>query len=291
MVRRVSFQVAVLYTSSNNERRIRVLNKCLPVSGSLADVFRTANCEALCDLLVKMAISRAQEQRIQLGREAVLNTCVDILRVYKRSFSAGQVHELVIPESLQMMPFYLLGMLKSPVLRVALGERLDRRIHLWHSISSWPYTRTMQLFVPRVYAIRDNQLQLSAAAPIKLSLHSVAEHGGLLVLDNTLEIIVYVSRAVNVETLATLFAVTTFEEVQPALPLVDSPLSQHVNEALQTLRTRWGRWSRVSVVKEGDARVPEVLSWLLEDKLHSPPLPSLAEFVRQLSAQVSQTKK
>ncbi len=42
---------------------------------------------------------------------------VDILRVYKASFSAGSLGELVIPESLHMLPYFVLGMLKSPLLR------------------------------------------------------------------------------------------------------------------------------------------------------------------------------
>lgn len=98
-------------------------------------MFRTANCEAVSDLLIKMAISRAVDQRIGIAREAVLNWCarvffsnriaysnrsvVDMLRVYKASFSAGSLGELVIPESLHMLPYFVLGMLKSPLLRYA----------------------------------------------------------------------------------------------------------------------------------------------------------------------------
>jgi hypothetical protein len=66
--------------------------------------------------------------------QAIMNCCVDILRVYKTSFSAGSLGELVIPESLHMLPYQVLGMLKSPVLRVAIGERVDKRAYLWHQI-------------------------------------------------------------------------------------------------------------------------------------------------------------
>lgn len=88
-----------------------------------------------------------------------------------------------------------------------------------------------------------------------------------------------------------LFAVTSFEAIPATLPLVDSPVSSNVNEALQPLRLAWGGCSKVSVVRDGDARTQEVLSWLVEDKLHSPPLPSLPEFVRQLQTLISQAPK
>ncbi len=54
----VSFQVALLYTTSNHERRIRVLNKCLPVTSSMADLFRTANADVLADLIFKAAAKK-----------------------------------------------------------------------------------------------------------------------------------------------------------------------------------------------------------------------------------------
>ena len=85
-IRRVSFQVALLYTSSNHERRIRILNKCLPVSASLADVFRMANAEVLGDLLFKAAGKRAIEQRLAQAREGIFNVTADILKTYKAAF-------------------------------------------------------------------------------------------------------------------------------------------------------------------------------------------------------------
>lgn len=287
-IKRVSFQVALLYTSTSSERRIRVLNKCLPVSGSLADVFRTAHCEAIADLLCKMAVARALEQRISVSREAVLNCCVDMLRVYKQSFSAGSLGELVIPESLKALPFYVLGLLKSPMLRVAVGERLDRRSALFNAACSWPYQRTTQFLMPRMYAVRDEQLHTDA--PLKLTFATVVEQGGVVAIDNTVEIVFFVTRAADVSLLATLFAVTAFEQVPVALPLVDSPVSTNVNASVQALRTAWGGWSRVSVVKEGDARTAEVLGWLIEDKTHNPPHPLLPEFVRQLQSLIAQAK-
>ncbi len=59
----------------------------------------------------------------------------------------------------------------------------------------------MQYLVPRAYAIRDEALQLNQ--PVKLSIAGVAEAGGLVVLDNTLEIVFFVTRAADVNLMAT----------------------------------------------------------------------------------------
>ncbi len=82
-IRKVSFQVALLYTTSTHERRIRVMNKCLPVSSSLADIFRTANSDVLCDLIFKAAARKAVDHRPVQARDGVINTVAEILQVYK----------------------------------------------------------------------------------------------------------------------------------------------------------------------------------------------------------------
>jgi len=47
------FQTAVLHTSSNGERRIRVLTLALPVTNNLADVMNSADISCISVLLAK----------------------------------------------------------------------------------------------------------------------------------------------------------------------------------------------------------------------------------------------
>ncbi|XP_031730054.1 protein transport protein Sec24A-like isoform X3 [Anarrhichthys ocellatus] len=52
----VSFQAALLYTSSKGERRIRVHTLCLPVVNSLSDIFAGADVQAITGLLACMGM-------------------------------------------------------------------------------------------------------------------------------------------------------------------------------------------------------------------------------------------
>ena len=51
--REVTFQAALLYTSSKGERRIRVHTLCLPTSASVNDIINGADQQAIVGMLVK----------------------------------------------------------------------------------------------------------------------------------------------------------------------------------------------------------------------------------------------
>jgi protein transport protein SEC24 len=51
-------QVATLYTSAAGERRVRVVNASMPVTATLAEVFRYADMEAVTSLLLRQVRNR-----------------------------------------------------------------------------------------------------------------------------------------------------------------------------------------------------------------------------------------
>ncbi|MCH1922194.1 hypothetical protein L9G15_22585, partial [Shewanella sp. A3A] len=53
----VYFQTALLYTTSFGERRIRVMNLCLPVAKTVADLFSSADQLAIARALCHQGIS------------------------------------------------------------------------------------------------------------------------------------------------------------------------------------------------------------------------------------------
>jgi hypothetical protein len=140
-----------------------------------------------------------------------------------------------------------------------------------------PWSRTVVFAYGRLYSMH-------AEAPLKLALSSVMESGGVVLLDTGFELILYVARTADPQLLAHVFAVTSFEEVDPnqPLPLVDSPVSQKLHELIASSRARNATWAKLSIVREGDVRTVEFMQYLIEDRTNQPPLPSFPEFVRQL---------
>ena len=98
--REVSFQAALLYTSSKvrtadlvtardlhpdlrydeqGERRIRVHTLCVPTTASLQEVIQSADQQCIVGLLAKMAVDRTLNTNLADAREAFINVCVDTI--------------------------------------------------------------------------------------------------------------------------------------------------------------------------------------------------------------------
>lgn len=112
-VKTVCFQAALLYTSSNGERRIRVHTLCIPVSASLSEILHSADVQCIIGLLTKMAVDRSLSSNLSDARDAFINATVDILGAFKLaqnlpSSSSG----LVAPTNLSLLPLYVLALLK-----------------------------------------------------------------------------------------------------------------------------------------------------------------------------------
>ena len=151
-----TFQVALLYTSSKGERRIRVHTLSLPISSSLNEVFANADQEAVVSIVAKMgkigglrcpivserflaslAADRSMTSSISEAREAMSNVAIDVLRSCLAHNSSNRVYSFMVPYNLRLIPLYMLSMIKSvrPIL-----SRLPRdRTALLHSdgISTW----------------------------------------------------------------------------------------------------------------------------------------------------------
>jgi len=113
-VKTVCFQAALLYTSSKAERRIRVHTMCLPVTESLSDVMFSADQQCIIGLLSKMAVDRSLSSNLSDARDAFINATVDVFSAFKLSQNLPSgVSGLVAPQNLQLLPLYILSLLKQ----------------------------------------------------------------------------------------------------------------------------------------------------------------------------------
>jgi protein transport protein SEC24 len=115
----VTVQCALLYTSVAGKRLLRLHHLCLPVTSVLADVFRYSDLECAMALKLKAAARASLVQPLSTLHEAATNSCVDILSNYRRyCASASSSGQLILPESLKLMPLYNLSILKNAAFRI-----------------------------------------------------------------------------------------------------------------------------------------------------------------------------
>ena len=109
-------QVAVLYTAVSGERRVRCHNIGLPVCNQISDVFRSACCDTLMNVMLRQAVSglRLGEQTVQQVKESLISRSVKILTAYRRHCAQpnSSLGQLILPEALKLLPVYVTGALK-----------------------------------------------------------------------------------------------------------------------------------------------------------------------------------
>uniref|UniRef100_A0A8D2MQU8 SEC24 homolog A, COPII coat complex component n=2 Tax=Zonotrichia TaxID=44387 RepID=A0A8D2MQU8_ZONAL len=149
----VSFQSALLYTSSKGERRIRVHTMCLPVVTTLSEVYLGADVQAITGLLANMAVDRSVSATLSDARDALVNAVIDSLAAYRSSVLSIQQPGLTAPFSLRLFPLYILALLKQKAFQTGTNTRLDERIFTMCQVKNQPLVYLMLMTHPSLYRV------------------------------------------------------------------------------------------------------------------------------------------
>uniref|UniRef100_A0A673T0F2 SEC24 homolog A, COPII coat complex component n=1 Tax=Suricata suricatta TaxID=37032 RepID=A0A673T0F2_SURSU len=149
----VSFQSALLYTSSKGERRIRVHTLCLPVVSTLNEVFLGADVQAISGLLANMAVDRSVSASLSDARDALVNAVIDSLSAYRSSVLSNQQPGLMVPFSLRLFPLFVLALLKQKSFQTGTNTRLDERIFAMCQVKNQPLVYLMLTTHPSLYRV------------------------------------------------------------------------------------------------------------------------------------------
>ncbi len=73
-------------------------------------MFRSVDLDAMCNIIAKNALEVAMKTGLDLARNKIQNTCVEIIRAYRNSGAYGanapQGYQVQLPENLQLLPLY-----------------------------------------------------------------------------------------------------------------------------------------------------------------------------------------
>jgi len=112
----VCLQAAILHSTCNGERRIRVLTMAIPTTTNAADVFASADQVAITTYLSARATEKALSSGLDSARDAIVNKLVEIFTAYKTNVLASNVGgsiPLQIAANLKSLPVLCQGLLKN----------------------------------------------------------------------------------------------------------------------------------------------------------------------------------
>jgi protein transport protein SEC24 len=296
----ISFQSAILHTSNNGERRIRVVTNVIPVTNSLTEVFANADPRAIAVLTAKKAVERTISDKLEDARNLIISTCVDIMGAYKQAFtSSGQASQLLIIENLALLPVLVQALLKNIAFRRG-NIPSDIRSFALSVLYGSPIENSLAYIYSKLYAIHildantglpiPNTSQVYMPPRINLSMQRMTQDG-IYLLDNSQHIIIWLSRGSNPELVNALFQ-KPYEAIQSGkttLPTPNNDYATRINNIIECIRKSrlisYNNMPYVYVVKEDDNNRGWFISHMVEDKLDSEL--SYPQFLSHLREQLS----
>ena len=111
----ICLQSAVLHTTCNGERRIRVMTLALPTTQSLADMYASADQEAITTFYSHKAVERALGSGLEPARDAIQAKLIELLQTYRKELAGGNMGGggLQFPANLRCLPALFLGLTKN----------------------------------------------------------------------------------------------------------------------------------------------------------------------------------
>jgi len=297
---KVYIQLALLYThSGTGQRMVRVHNLQLPTASAVSGVFRYADMEAIYAYLTKQAVWQAWAEPLPRVRDSITRATVDMLYQYRHTCaSSSPPGQLILPESLKLLPLYALALLKSDALRLNPPESgraqglpdptADTRAAALHFLLSAPVKDLVHTTYPRLYEIvglgREGGQEPREVGVVRMnggSAESLAGDG-VFVLDGWRTLYVYVGRDVGREVWGGLFGREGPPEdayqaaCELSLAVDSSDMAGRVMEALVELCAVDGRGGRegggvrpgvrVVVAGSGSAVEAHFVKMLVDDR-------------------------
>ncbi|NWV49376.1 SC24C protein, partial [Daphoenositta chrysoptera] len=263
-------QCALLYTSCAGQRRLRIHNLSLNCCTQLADLYRNCETDTLINYLAKYAYRGVLSSPVKTVRDSLINQCAQILACYRKNCaSPSSAGQLILPECMKLLPVYLNCVLKSDVLQPGPEVTTDDRAYIRQLVTSMDVAETNVFFYPRLLPLNKADVDSdSLPAAIRNSEERLSK-GDIYVLENGLNIFVWVGVSVQQGLIQNLFGVSSFSQISNALstlPVLENPFSKKVRSVIDILQGQRSRYMKLIIVKQEDKLEMLFKHFLVEDK-------------------------
>jgi len=292
-------QAGLLYTTSNGERRIRVITKCCPITDQTSDLYRDVDEKACSASIGKLAVHKAIEEGLPKAVAALKSSCSNILSKYARFSGSGQSggQTLMLPNTMLHFPLYTLATIKNAMFRS--DTPIDRRVTLMRRFETLSDTEATLWIHPNLYnlaALGDGVGEMKEPFVMLATLELTSERldqRGIFLLDDGLAFILWVGSAVDPSMLQAVFGIQSLAEVdannsQLQIFRRENEYSQRVNNIVDRLRSGRTGYTWMYPMKEKDPTERKFFSKLIQDRF--PDSYSYREFIVEMKNSANQRR-
>ncbi|KAL2257209.1 hypothetical protein VTK26DRAFT_509 [Humicola hyalothermophila] len=250
----VCLQTAVLHTTCNGERRIRVLTLALPTTNTLADVYASADQCAITTYFSHKAVEKALSGGLDGARDLLQNKITELLQTFRKELAGGSMGGgLQFPSNLRGLPALFLGLIKHVGLRKSAQIPSDLRSAALCLLSTLPLPLLIQYIYPRLYSLHDmpdnagvpdpETSQIVLPPPLNLSSERFVPYGLYLIDDGQTQFL-WVGRDAVPQLLIDVFGVSDRTQLRVgkgSVPELDNDFNERVRAVIQKSRDHKSR--------------------------------------------------
>jgi protein transport protein SEC24 len=245
----ICLQAAVLHTTCNGERRIRVMTLCLPTTTNLSDMYASADPVAITTYFSHKAVERVLSTSLDAARTALQSKLTELLQTFKKELAGGSMGGgLQFPANLRSLPVLFLGLIKNVGLRNSAQIPSDIRSAALCLLSTLPPPLLMRYIYPRLYSLHD--MSDNAGVPdqetgaitlppaMNLSSERFAPYGLYLIDDGQTQFL-WVGRDAVPQLLADVFGVEDRTQLQVGkgrVPELENDFNERIRAVVQKSR-------------------------------------------------------
>lgn len=155
-------QVALLYTTTGGERRIRVHTVAVPITSSISDLFCRVDAPATANIFLRIAAEAVKDRVLDELKKSLTDKVVTALAAYRTvcqqqyqgmGGGAGTGH-FYLPDAMNLLPLYMHGLLRTGILSRdtagALLFRFDDKSTLIHAVDTMNIAMSTSLLYPNM---------------------------------------------------------------------------------------------------------------------------------------------
>uniref|UniRef100_A0A8C0K0L5 SEC24 homolog A, COPII coat complex component n=1 Tax=Canis lupus dingo TaxID=286419 RepID=A0A8C0K0L5_CANLU len=273
----VSFQSALLYTSSKGECRFCIIKK-----NYISSILNT--------------VDRSVTASLSDARDALVNAVIDSLSAYHSSVLSSQQPGLMVPFSLRLFPLFVLALLKQKSFQTGTNARLDERIFAMCQVKNQPLVYLMLTTHPTLYrvdnlsdegALNINDRTIPQPPILQLSVEKLSRDGAFL-MDAGSVLMLWVGKNCGQNFLSQVLGVQNYAlipQTMTDLPELDTPESARIIAFISWLREQRPFFPILYVIRDESPMKANFLQNMVEDRTES--ALSYYEFLLHIQQQVN----
>ena len=284
-------QFAILYTTSNMERKVRVLNYTIAITDQISQVYSGIDMDAVLGLEIRRNMIPTFKTCMSNTRNQLCQTCINVLAHYRKAVSTSSPPaQFVLPESMKVYPLLLLGLMKTPAYGLTECFKLDAKIANLIQLCQGSFTYVLMKVYPRMYSIakiidpsqqsgtlissEDSPMTPAVFKPPNMpaSTEKIVPTDAYIIV-NSDYIYIYLPKDISETLLLEIFGKSSLTDIVPeeGLPRLETEGSARVNNVIDNLRKeRGGAYQQVKVLLYSSAQANQILKELLIEDTRNP---------------------